>query len=145
MTPRARDGGFTLLEVVVALAILSLAVVTVIQGFAQGLRLLKLSGDHQLAMLLADEKAREVLTPSEGTEQGVEGPFEWERTTTLLPTPTLVLEGEVQRVELYAITVRVRWDHQRRQIELATLRTALAPPDAIVLERPVPPAMTPGR
>ena len=47
------DAGFTLLEVIVALAILSLAVVAAIQGFAQGLRLLKLAGDHQRAMLLA--------------------------------------------------------------------------------------------
>ena len=66
---KRRDAGFTLLEVVVALAILSLAVVAAIQGFAQGLRLLKLAGDHQRAMLLADEKAREVLEPDEGREQ----------------------------------------------------------------------------
>src|SRR6266571_2761381 len=64
------DAGFTLLEVIVALAILSLAVVAAIQGFAQGLRLLKLAGDHQRAMLLADEKAREVVDPEEGREPG---------------------------------------------------------------------------
>jgi len=38
----SRQGGFTLLEVLVAFAILSLTVVVAVQGFAQGLRLLKL-------------------------------------------------------------------------------------------------------
>ena len=52
MARRARAAGFTLIEVLVALAILSLAVVASIQGFAQGLRLLRLAGDHQQAMLL---------------------------------------------------------------------------------------------
>ena len=48
--------GFTLLEVLVALAILGVAVVASIQGFAQGLRLLKLAGDHQDAMMVADPR-----------------------------------------------------------------------------------------
>ena len=63
-----RERGFTLLEVLVALAILGLAVVAVIQGFAQGLRLLKLSGDHQRAVLVADQKIREVLAPESQRE-----------------------------------------------------------------------------
>ena len=58
-----RTAGFTLLEVLVAFAILSVAVVALIQGFAQGLRLLKVAGDHQQAVLLADQKAREVVVP----------------------------------------------------------------------------------
>ena len=64
--PPALEAGFTLIEVLVALAILSLAVVASIQGFAQGLRLLRLAGDHQQAMLLADQKMREVVEPKEG-------------------------------------------------------------------------------
>jgi len=64
------QGGFTLLEVLIAFAILSVAVVAVIQGFAQGLRLLKAAGDHQQAVLLADQKTREMVTPVEGRDQG---------------------------------------------------------------------------
>ena len=116
------DAGFTLLEVIVALAILSLAVVAAIQGFAQGLRLLKLAGDHQRAMLLADEKAREIVTPEEGREQGTEGSFRWERQTTVVPTPDLVPAIGVPRWRVYQIDVKVSWD-ERRQVEVNMLRT----------------------
>jgi general secretion pathway protein I len=120
---RARQAGFTLLEVLVALAILSLAVVASIQGFAQGLRLLKLSGDHQQAMLLADQKMRETVEPVEGQEGGTEGPFRWERITKAIEAPDLTPPGLVPRGHLYEVDVRVSWEPQR-QIEIRTLRMA---------------------
>jgi type II secretion system protein I len=132
---RTRAGaGFTLLEVLVALAILGMAVVAAIQGFAQGLRLLKLSGDHQRAMLLADLKTREVVTPDEGREDGEEGDFRWERTTRVVATPDLTPPGAVPRWRVYEIAVRVQWD-EARQVEVATLRTVPIPTEA----DPVPP------
>jgi type II secretion system protein I len=119
--------GFTLLEVLVALAILGIAVVASIQGFAQGLRLLKLSGDHQEATLIADQKMREVVVPVEGREEGTETRFQWIRTVARLPTPEVVpVAGQPAasaRWHLYQIDVQVRWD-ERREVHLATLRTA---------------------
>lgn len=117
-----RPAGFTLLEVLVALAILGVAVVAAIQGFAQGLRLLKLSGDHQQAMLLADLKMREVVAPEERQDQGQEEQFTWTRWIRRLETPELMSETGVARWHVYEITVRVSWD-ERRHVELATLRT----------------------
>lgn len=117
-----RTGGFTLLEVLVALAILSLAIVASIQGFAQGLRLLKVAGDHQRATLIADQKAREVIEPAEGREQGTEGQFAWERITTLVDTPELRSAGAPGRWRVYQIAVQVRWG-ERRQVGIDTLRT----------------------
>ena len=122
----APAAGFTLIEVLVALAILSLAVVASIQGFAQGLRLLKLAGDHQQAMLLADQKMREVVEPKEGREQGTEGLLWWERTTRLLETPDLTPAGGAVRGRVYEIDVRVAWE-ARRQVEIRTLR--MVPPE----------------
>lgn len=134
MTTRSRSrrraapgAGFTLIEVLVALAILSLAVVASIQGFAQGLRLLKLAGDHQHAMLLADQKMREVVDPKEGREQGTEGLLSWERTTRLLETPDLKPADGSDRGRVYEIDVRVAWE-AKRQIEIRTLR--MVPPEA---------------
>jgi general secretion pathway protein I len=121
--------GFTLLEVLVALAILGIAVVASIQGFAQGLRLLKLSGDHQEATLIADQKMREVVVPVEGREEGTETRFSWIRTVARLPTPEVIpgagqpSQAQAQKWHLYQIDVQVRWD-ERREVHLSTMRTA---------------------
>lgn len=132
--------GFTLLEVLVALAILGLAVVAAIQAFAQGLRLLKLSGDHQQATLLADQKLREVAEPVAGREEGTEGPFRWERVVRRVETPELEAVPEPHAWRVWEITVRVAWD-AGRQVELATLRTTTPrPTPATGLAPPGPPA-----
>lgn len=120
---RREHSGFTLLEVLVALAILSMAIVVSIQGFASGLRLLKLSGEHQEAMLLADLKAREITSPTQaGRESGIEGAYTWEREVKQVVTPDLEVEGRTMRWRQWEVDVRVRWgDH--RQVSIATLRT----------------------
>jgi prepilin-type N-terminal cleavage/methylation domain-containing protein len=91
--PPSTQTGFTLLEVLVALAILGVAIVASIQGFAAGLRLLKLSGEHQRAMLLADQKLRETATLQEGRETGTEGALTWERAISIVETPELTAAG----------------------------------------------------
>lgn len=144
---RRRDAGFTLIEVIVALAILATAVVASIQGFAGGLRLLKLSGDHQQAILLADQKIREATILEEGREEGTEGIFTWERTIEAVAAPELtrapsVLPGIAPPVvppvaqgvspapttivsepqwRVVRLEVKVKWE--RRSVELVTLRT----------------------
>ena len=120
MTASARQAGFTLLEVLVALAILSIAVVACIEGFAQGLRLLTLASAHQQAILLADQKVREVVDVKEGQEQGMEGSFRWERTLTGVEAPDLVPATGQPLWRLYQIDVRVGWE--RRVVQVRTLR-----------------------
>jgi type II secretion system protein I len=127
---RPGDRGFTLLEVLVGLAVLGLAVVTAIQLFAGALRLLKLAGDHQRATLIADQKTQELSVFEQGRETGIEGPFTWERTVAVTELPAeLVVLGSAP-YHLYAVTVRVTWGAGTRAIDLATLRTARETPPA---------------
>ena len=118
-----RHAGFTLLEVLVAFAILSLTVVVAVQGFAQGLRLLKLSGDHQQAALLADQKTREVVLPKEGRESGTEGAFAWERVIKEVPAPELTPNGQLPKWHVFEIDVQVAWGDSKRTVAITTLRT----------------------
>jgi len=118
------QSGFTLLEVMVALVILSLAVVTFIQLASQGLRLLRVSGEHQEAVMLADRLARAADVSRESVETGREGAFEWERRTKLLSMPPDLGSIGSDAPRLLSLSVVVKWGG--RSVEVATLRLALA-------------------
>lgn len=122
---RARDEGFTLLEVLVALVVLATTVVAVLQLFGGGLRLARTAGDHTDAALLASAKLAE-LEPgplTEGAVDGVEGPYRWIRRVTLDPSllPAQLETPETVRMRLARVNVEVQWG-QGRRFELATLR-----------------------
>jgi general secretion pathway protein I len=127
---RRAEAGFTLLEVLVAFAILSIAIVSLIELCSQGLRLLKLSGDHQQAVQLADRIARETevsgdSATAETLDGGEEGNFAWERRVARLELPP---EFEPKQTVpgrelpgLYTVSVSVRWG-RNQSVEVATLR-----------------------
>jgi general secretion pathway protein I len=129
-------GGFTLLEVLIAFAILAVGVVSLIQLTSQGLRLLKVSGDHQQAVQIADRLTRDTQVNAEDetsepiVETGEEGGFTWERRVTRVALPeelepkTPVPGKEVPG--LYAVAVAVRWGHNH-MVEVATLRAPTGP------------------
>jgi prepilin-type N-terminal cleavage/methylation domain-containing protein len=121
-------GGFTLLEVLIAMVILSLAVVSMVQLSAQGLRLVKLSGDHQEATRLADRIARGTEIRGEAVDGGEEGPFTWERRIALVLVPKELSTATGPAPQLYSLSVNVRWGGGR-SVELATLRTLAGPPE----------------
>jgi len=79
--PPQSERGFTLLEVMVSLAILGMGILMIIQLFSGGLGLARAARDHSGAVLLAREKMAEVLT-DENWETGVSegggpGGFTW--------------------------------------------------------------------
>ncbi len=126
-----REAGFTLIEVLVALTILAVAVVTLIQLSSQSLRLVKTSGDYQQAVLLADRIATETRPSDEAVDTGQEGPYQWERRISLVPVPDelqpkATIPGR-EPAKLFAVTIDVRWG-QNQLLELATLRTPTIPP-----------------
>jgi general secretion pathway protein I len=126
----AREDGFTLLEVLVALVVLGTAVVAIIQLFGGGLRLARTAGDHADAALLAGAKLAD-LEPgplTEGATEGTDGPFRWTRRVAFTPglLPVEPDTPETRRVRMARVTVEVRWGQSRR-FELATLRVWQAP------------------
>ncbi len=128
---RGSDGGFTLMEVLVALVVLSVTVVAVLQLFGAGLRLARASGDRLEATLLASAKLGEVAfdTLEEGASEGTEGEYRWSRRVTFEPTSLAQASGAAQPegVRLARVSVEVRWG-RNRQVELVTLRAWSAKP-----------------
>ena len=124
--PRGGAGGFTLLEVLVALTILAVAVVAFMQLSSQGLRLLHVSDDYQQAVGLADRVARAIAVIGESSETGQEGRFQWESRVSLVPTPEELTSGAGPQPRLYALSVAVRWG-RNRTLELASLRAVAEP------------------
>lgn len=70
--PPATEAGFTLLEVMVSLAILSMGILMVIQLFSGGLDLARAASDHTGAVLLAREKMAQTLVEKD-LKAGVTG------------------------------------------------------------------------
>src|SRR5215475_11727498 len=114
ITRRSLDEGFTLLEVLVALVVLSTTVVAVLQLFGGGLRLARTAGDHSDAALLANAKLAD-LDPgplTEGATEGTEGPYRWTRRVTFESEERLPIErntDEVARIRLARVNVEVQW------------------------------------
>jgi prepilin-type N-terminal cleavage/methylation domain-containing protein len=119
---RRTSPGFTLLEVLIAMVILSVAVVGLIQTASQGLRLLKVSSDHQEAVALGDRLVRAVDSPVEGADAGQEGQFSWERRVRVVAVPDELSPTSGSSPQLLALSVAVRWSNGRT-VEVATLRT----------------------
>jgi general secretion pathway protein I len=119
------DRGFTLVEILVALLVLSITVVAVLQLFGGGLRLVRASGDHLDAVLLAESQMAQIggETLEEGVTEGTEGAYRWTR--RVLVDPTLLPKTEeseiAPRVRLARVSVEVRWG-RNRHIELVTVR-----------------------
>jgi len=119
--------GFTLLEVLVALTILGIAIVTLMQLSSQGLRLLHLADDYQRAVLVADRLVRTTDALQEGVDTGREGPFQWERRVGLVAMPEALTPGAGPRPRRLTLSVVVRWG-SNRTLELASLRTVAEVP-----------------
>src|ERR1051325_1285656 len=124
---RLREAGFTLLEVVIAMTIVGLGVVTLLQIFSLGLRL----GTRSTASTQAISYAREVMddflsrpTVDEGSEQGTgAGNSRWRIRVTAVrdPSRTLTLGADVELREI-SLEMLVPEGGRQRRVELKTFR-----------------------
>ena len=125
MHKKSAKCGFTLLEVIIALAILGVAFSLAMELLATGVRSAKASEDYTQAVLLARKKMAEVtVTPSlDGSADGGEFGKGIRWVSEIQPMP--YAEGLPAR--LYQVRVRVTWPDRRgeKSVELYTLRMAV--------------------
>jgi general secretion pathway protein I len=118
--------GFSLLEVLVAFAILSITLGVLLQVFAGGLRNITLSEEYTYAVLHAESLLAAIGSEeplAEGAEEGeIDGTYFWRLTVT--PYLEEELEPDDLDVDAYRVEVEIYWgsDGRRRSIVLETLR-----------------------
>lgn len=123
-----RQRGFSLLEVLVAFAILSISLGVLLQVFATGLRNAGLAGDYTQATLYAESILAAMGRETPLTEGERSGPvnerFSWRSVVSAyaegLPDPEKI------RARAYRVRVEVYWPGlgQNRSVTLETLRLA---------------------
>lgn len=119
-----REKGFTLLEILVALALLAIAVTVVIQLFSANLNAIYSSEDYINATIKADSKLREVLSDDNLSERS------WSETTDDGYTiygdvyKTLKERTEELNLDLLEIDLTVRWmvGSREKSINLRTIK-----------------------
>lgn len=127
-----RQSGFSLLEVLVAFAILSVSLGVLLQVFATGLRNATLADDYSQATLYAESILAAIgrETPlNEGVRSGpVNDRFAWR--STVSPYTEGMPDLEKARIRVYRISVEVFWSGriQDRSVMLETLRLGLPEP-----------------
>jgi len=120
-----RSGGYTLIEVLVAMTILALALGVLMRIFGAGLRTVDAAEDYAAAVSLAESRlaaTADSLRP--GQRQGSHGEFRWQTNVEAYATPGLAAVA-AGRINAYRVTVRVEWPAGPagpRQVTLSTIR-----------------------
>ncbi|MDH4028626.1 MAG: prepilin-type N-terminal cleavage/methylation domain-containing protein [Nitrospirota bacterium] len=118
--PEENISGFTLIEVIVALAILSISFVLVMELFSVGLRSARTSCDYTRAIVLAKGKMEEMPGVPVNDSGDLEDGFRWETEVQ----DYKIDEGSGRR--LLKVKVKVLWDSAlktQRSFELTSLRS----------------------
>lgn len=116
---RRTSHGFTLIEVIVAIVILSISLVLVMQLFAGGLRAARTSCDYSRAVIHAKDKMGELFEdPVQGAGAFDDG-FTWETDVNIYK------RLEESNLDLLELKVRVLWNDvskNPRTVELVALK-----------------------
>ena len=128
------QNGFTLLEILLAIAILGVASTVIMQQFSAGLRIAKISGDYTTAIGHAKQILEEFSLEEEIEETEENGTFDDGYTWRISIVPYedyLVEEGEDEDLfehlplEMYRLDSTVYWmeGEKEKSITLSTLKT----------------------
>ena len=129
--------GFTLLEIMVSMAILGIGLVSVIGLFSSGLKTASLSNNYTLATMLARQKMEEIASQSEISAETLSGEFEGEYSNYFWQVDidpyefkeNLEEEAKYKEylIKMYKIQTMVSWKQEKknRNVKLVTLKTIL--------------------
>ncbi|MEW6416515.1 MAG: type II secretion system protein [Nitrospirota bacterium] len=115
-------GGFTLLEVLVATAILGIAVAVVLQLFSANLGAISASGDYVSAATKAGAKMREILSDDELSEKSFSEVTDDGYRMDVSITDALKERTENLQVRLLEINLTIHWVRGTKERAL-TIRT----------------------
>lgn len=126
--------GFSLLEVLVAFIILSLALGVLMRIFSGGLGNIGAAEHYSRAVAIAESQlaAAGIESPlTEGENAGeIENGYTWRTSVRRYDADEQPLEGVVLPVDLYQVEVTVNWDHTAttpRTLRFVTLRATPRP------------------
>ena len=116
--------GFTLLEVLVATAVLGIAITVVLQLFSANLRSISLSGDYITAAATAEAKMREILDDDALSEKSYSEITDDGYRMDISVTDTLKDRTENLDVRLLEIDLTIHWVRgiKERSFSLRTLK-----------------------
>ena len=130
---RRRAGGFTLLEVLVALSILAASYGVILQIFGSAAQKATLTGDYRRALIVAESQLTFAAAKVTGREIGNSGTasekFYWQVSYT--PTDEYSLEGLPARYTPVMVRVDVSWSDaagKNRSVSVSTIRLTLGRP-----------------
>jgi general secretion pathway protein I len=125
-----RATGFTLIEVVVAMAILGIGITMMIELFSGSLRLVRTSGEYTKAVNYARVKMEEMTlkpTTNEGIEEGeFDKTYRWQVDVKRMDLLSATIETDYKPpVQLFQVKVHVVWKSgtKERSTVLETYRT----------------------
>lgn len=124
---REKDGGFTLLEVMVAATLMGLVLVMILQLLTSTLRAQEASRNNTRAVLTAQKVLEEFSDRdlSRGVFRGQEGRFAYE--VSLVPQFTVPYPGQKRQLVCSMLKVKLSWEErgQAKSLELKTIRTTV--------------------
>jgi prepilin-type N-terminal cleavage/methylation domain-containing protein len=118
----SRNGGFTLLEILVSLALLGIAITVILQLFSSNLRALSVSQNYVSAAIRAEAKMRDILEDTDLSEES------WSEVTDegyrfdASVTETFKERTENLQVRMLEINLTAQWP-EGSKMKYLTLKT----------------------
>lgn len=122
---KIHQSGFTLLEILVSIAIIGIAVTIIFQLFSANLRAISVSGDYVSVVAMAEEKMREILDNEELSEESRSDATENGYRIDYSVSKVMEEKTGNLQVEVFQIDMSIYWTEglKNRSMKLSTLKT----------------------